>query len=893
MMISRPLYSDEFVGRRVELRFLADEFAAACKSGLRLVLIEGEAGIGKTRLLAEFFSALAAEATVVAGRCSEQVRSPYQPFAEIVNVLDPRSRLAALRPREPAVRQSEEKWAYFNAVAEVIRAEASRHPVAIAVEDAQWADDASIELLRFLPRRIVGSRCMLLVTLRSENFGQNAAAAALRSAGSRARGTTLQLRPLRRHEIKHLVQESVQKRGASLPPATVAQIEALAEGNPLFAEELARVALETGALSLHTHLPVTAESLLSERLSGFTPGERGLLYRAAVIGQSFDVWMLSAIASRDAADVLSVLERAVDGGLVQELAPNRFSFRHELVRQVLADRLVLSLAAPLHRRIAEELESLPNARERAAELAYHWSAARVAEKARVWNEHAARAALDVYAYRDAIRFYTDALRWEYPPGISRAGVYERLGTLLYVEGCGEEPARWFSLAAEEYQRYGNAVGAAHALLLEADQRWVDARTRESAKMAADAGDMLRSLGHRQLYAESLLGVARYAITLGEVERARAHLMEAAPFRQGFDAGSQASWHEVLGETYAVSGDARSAVSEFRAAAQLAAQSGVGELISQIENNFALAAFDLGDLDLAAARHQIAVDEAHRTGLMWRIAYSSLNYARTLTFKGQLERARSLVGDAFEAGVTTATFKTKAASVGIPLAVLLNDRALLNACAHESALAFAEQSGEIQRIASVGAAFAALRAVQGSEEEARRIVGRALRQIPHAHRAWDIFIAVARWGSPEDLRYARHLLEGSRGRPFVKRAYRLFFESLALRKRTLAAARLGESAARGFDRMGNTLYAAMARGSAGMAALEMPRDDGRRLTERQRQVAELVAEGETNRAIAQRLHISEHTVEHHISAIFVRLGLHSRAQVANMLGREHGNSGTPG
>ncbi len=373
------------------------------------------------------------------------------------------------------------------------------------------------------------------------------------------------------------------------------------------------------------------------------------------------------------------MQRAVDGGLVAERGA-LFEFRHALIRQVLADQLVLGLAAPLHTRIAEELEMLPNARERAAELAYHWSAARVADKARVWNEAAAESAWAMYAYRDAIRFYTDALRWNYPEGTARAAICERLGTLLYTEGCGEEPAQWFRRCRAEYERAGNAVGAAHALLLEADQCWVDARTEESAQIAARAAAALKAIGHTQMYAQALLGVARYAITLGHVDRTFAHLKAAHALRSHFDDGSRAAWHEVRGEACAVMGLRSEALSDFRTAARYAAQSGVSELIAQIENNFALAAFDLGDLDLATARHQIAVDEARRTGLMWRIAYSSLNYARTLMFKGEPERARDLIREALQSGVTTATFKTKAASVGIPLALRLHDRALLEAAA---------------------------------------------------------------------------------------------------------------------------------------------------------------------------------------------------------------------
>ena len=902
-MISEPLYSDEFVGRRDELSFLEEEFRAACESGVRFVSIEGEAGIGKSRLLAEFCTPLAAHATLATGSCSEQVRAPYLPFSGILARLDALADLAVhARDHE---KYAEEKYAYFTAVAELLRRRSARKPLVIAIEDAQWADSATVELLCFLLERLHAARCLIVVTMRADSLERNPAASMLRSAASRSRASIVQLRAMRRHEIRRLVQQSLKQR-APLEPAILAQIETLAEGNPLFAEELARTALEGGTLTFESHMPLSLQALLGERLLPFTHEERELLYRAALAGQTFDASLVAAISGLATGDVLHVLQRAVRCGLMRQSAEsaNRFVFRHALIRQALADQLILALAAPLHVRIAEMIEAAPDAGDRAAELAYHWSAARVPEKARFWNEAAARAAWTVFAYRDAIRFYCDALNWEYPAGTQRAAVYERIGTLLYIDGCGDEPAAWYLRSQHEYARAGNAVGAAHARLLEADQMWVDARTHESARAASEAASVLERLGHAPLHAQAMMSVARYSVTLGNVEAAQANLRAAYALCEHFDAGSLASWHEVSGEAKAVWGDRQGALYEFRNAARLAAQSGVSELIAQIENNFALAAFDLGDFELALARHQIAVDEAQRTGMLWRVAYSALNYARTLMFMGRLERARSLVRLALDTSVTTATFKTKAASVGVPLALMLNDRALLTACADERALHLAQQSGEAQRIASAGAAFAALRAAQGSPEEARAIVSAALRSIPRAHRAWDLLIAAALWGSENDWTYARALFAGAPGRPLVRRAYRLFFDAIVCAQTDPARSRrFGRLASVQFGRMGNAFYAAAALEASGardeaLAAyrrMGAVRDverlrthasagDAPMLTQRQLQIAHLVCKGLTNREIAGELHISEHTVEHHVSGIFERLGLHSRTQLAHVMGR---------
>lgn len=908
-MISAALYSDGFVGRHEELAFLQDECTEAREGRTRFVLIEGDAGIGKSRLVQEFLDAAAPPTLCAGGACSEQIRAPYLPFTEILQRLDPRGRLAPLRTSGRAT-YGEERALYFQSVAEVLERESARKPVIVTVEDVQWGDSATLELLRFLLTRMESARVLFLLTLRTEGVARNPALAALRSTASRKRCNTLQLRALRRNEIKHLVQGTLRRHRLHLEPATISQIEVLAEGNPLFAEELARIAVESGELTFHTHVPLSLQAILSERLSTFSDREREVLVRAAIIGETFEAPLLAAIAQWAVPEVLALMQRAVDRGLLVELpAPvPRFRFYHALLRQALADQLVLALAAPLHVRIASELESRPDAGDRAAELAYHWSAARVVEKAREWNERAAQAAWDVYAYRDAIRFYSAALRWDYPAGRRRAEIFERLGTLLYIDGCGDEPARWFRRCREEHSDLGNATGAARALLLLADQSWVDARTGESLRAASEAASTLDRLGERQLYAQAILSIARFSVTLGNALQSQAHLRALSRLHADFDPEMRIFLHEVRGEALALRGETDAALDDFREASRLASRSGTSELIAQVENNFALAAVDLGELQLACKRHRIAVQEAERTGMTWRVAYSSLAFAYTLTLLGRLAEARSVVWDALESGVTTATFKTKAATVGIPLALMLNDRALLEACADEDALRFAQQSGEMQRIGSVNAAFAQLREAQGSPHEARELLSRALAATPHVHRCWDLFVAIARWGSTQDVALARTELSAAQGRPRVQRAYALLFAALTARRGDGAhAKRLAVLAATAFRSMGDRVHEAAALEAAGRTAeavalydaMGSVRDIERlrmrsakntgELTARQREIAALVAQGATNREIAGRLHISEYTVEHHLSGIFVRLGIKSRAQLAHAVAQREASA----
>ncbi len=906
-MIAEILGNDGFVGRREELAFLHESFVRARDERARFVPIEGEAGIGKSRLIDEFGASIAADATIASGQCSEQVRSPYLPFSTILARVDTRGARRAFEPRERRG-NAEEKAAFFEGTARVLERAGQRKPLVAIVEDLQWADSATLELLDYLMANLDTARVLFLVSLRTEGAANNSALAAFRHHAARRRITAIRLRGLHRNEIRYLVARQLgDRRGPSIPAEAIAQIESLSEGNPLFAEELTRVVRETGGLNLATHAPLSLQAMLSERLTPLSEEERAVLVRAAIIGRNFEAAFLAKIVGLPLETVLDVLQRAVESGLVvgSTLAPLDFTFRHAMIRQALADQLIMGLAAPLHVRIAEELRALPDGENRTAELAYHWSAARVAEKARWYNERAAEAAWNLYAYRDAIGFYSMALRWEYPPGPHRAAAYERLGTLLYIEGCGEEPSVWFEKCRAEYARLENPAGTSHALLRLADQYWVDARTGQSLDAAARAAAMLEPLAKPAMSAEAILSLARFSITVGDVPRARTQLAAAAALSEHFDTALRASFHEVRAETHAALGNAREALADCRAASQLANRSGVSELIAQIENNFALVANDLGELDLAVERHEIARAEARRTRMLWRVAYSALNYANPLMLKGELQRARGLVWEAIESGVTTATFKTKAAAVGIPLALLVNDRRLLEACSDDEAQVHAARSHETQRIASVAAAFADLRFAQGAHDETRVLLARAVASLSRPHRCLSLFLQIAVAGSAADRAWAREMLAIPAARPRVRRAFRLLFEALApAPERPLHAARMAGLAAAAFSRIGWHLYEARALEAAGRtqealaryAAMGDVRDVERlrlcgenappavELSPRQMDVARLVADGETNRSIAARLHISEHTVEHHLSSIFARLGLRSRSALAARVGR---------
>lgn len=901
-MIFRAAYSEKFVGRREELAFLLDELAAARAGRLRFVTVEGEAGIGKSRLIAELQSRARDDVTTAIGACEERVDFPYLPFGALLGAFDRRLRASARWSERE--RAGEAKYAFFESIAATLGRESTRRPLLCIIEDLQWADAGTIELTSHLVRHLHAAPILFVMTFRSGEPSTDARLAGLRSVAARARASTIALRGLARNEMRQLLQQMLTARQAFAPHETLAQIEEHAEGDPLFAEELLGAALDGGGLHVSSDVPVSVQAILAERLSSVDADDRELLIRAANLGRRFSLGLLANVVERSLAEVTAATQRAVRARLLVlvEAAPEAYGFRHALIRHALAERLVFALAAPLHVRIATALEASPEGAASPAELAYHWAAARVAGRARVHYERAAQAAAQVHAFRDAIRFYGEALHWQYPPGAERARLYEGLGRLLYIEGCGDAARTRFAQCRDEHAALGDEVAAARASLLLADQCWVDADTARSLQIAREAAHAFERHSDKRGLGEALLAQARFAITLGDARAATAHLRRAGRLHRTFSAAARADFHEVRGDINAARGQTAEALDDCARATTLAGRLGDAELIAQTENNHALVAYDLGELTAARRHHERALHEAQRTAMAWRVAYCSLNFARTLMLGGDLLAARGHVRTALETGVDTATFKTKSASVGIPLALLLNDKPMLEACADERALEAAWRSGELQRITAVSAAFAELRFVQGARDEACSLLERALRGVTRLHRGCSLLVTVARYGSGEHIALAQTLLAASSGRARVRRGHTLLLAAASGRERLPSDhKRLAALAARQYELLGWTLYQTYALELAGHTAdaaalrvgmgspldlhaasrafTDKPPSGGRIISERQHQIAELIALGATNREIALRLHISENTVEHHVSNIFSRLGLRSRAQLS--------------
>jgi DNA-binding NarL/FixJ family response regulator len=484
--VGSRIASPDLIGRERELEGIASALHLAAAGEARTLLIGGEAGIGKSRVLTAALDAARAEgAATLVGGCIGLAEGSL-PFAPIVEALRPlvrdlqpdgldaaregsRGGRTELEPDEAARRASllgvaaelglladrrsqastgaelRPEWArsrLYEAFLELLRRLAADRPVVLAIEDLHWADDSTRELLAFLVRNARNERLLLLITFRSDELTRRHPLLFWLAETDRSPG-------VERLELRRLGQTAVARQLAGIlghPPDTglVASVYERSDGNPFFAEELLAAGAET------RRLPPTLREVLAARLAHVSERTLRLLGVAAVVGRQVDHDLLAELAGLSEPDLLDALEEAVAAQLlvVDESVPiERYAFRHALIGEAAAEAILPSQRRRLHVVIAEALERAPRLRgaEEAghlAEIAHHWFEGRELGRALVASVRAAEAASAASAFVEALRQYDRVLElWDVVPdpeeatGIRRIELLRR--TALAAQLAGE------------------------------------------------------------------------------------------------------------------------------------------------------------------------------------------------------------------------------------------------------------------------------------------------------------------------------------------------------------------------------------------------------------------------------------------------------------------------
>ena len=423
------------VGRDVELRQAIAALDEA-RGATRVVLVEGEPGIGKTRLMEELAAEAAARGTTVLwGRAYEGGATPaFWPWLPPLRALaTTRDESGGLAPELAAVIGSNgevggaadrTRFQLFDAVTGLVRAVAADRPLMVVLDDIQWADLASLELLTFVAGQLVDAPLLLACTVRQLEVGRNDAVVEALASLSRAPATRrIVLRGLSHLATAELV--GPRRRAAPSTTWSTAAIQDRAEGNPFFATELARLVVAErgrdealGAVAAGGDVPSGVRDVVRRRIALLPEATVRLLQTAAVVGRDVPLDLMTAAAGADVEldAVLDGIEPAVVHRLLAPVPdqPATFRFSHALVREVLADDVSALRRARIHLTVADALEATAGDLDDTAEiLAEHlWAAAPIGAgpRAAAALERAAEVAVRRYAFEAAEDFLTRAVQ---------------------------------------------------------------------------------------------------------------------------------------------------------------------------------------------------------------------------------------------------------------------------------------------------------------------------------------------------------------------------------------------------------------------------------------------------------------------------------------------------
>ncbi|MGW3359375.1 helix-turn-helix transcriptional regulator [Streptomyces bungoensis] len=687
--------SPVFVGRAEELDTLNEALGRAAAGGEpQALLLGGEAGVGKTRLVEEFTTAACRAGAVVAvGGCVEIGGDglPFSPFSTALRTLrealpeefaaagaGQEEELARLLPElgeAPAGRHDEQDMArLFELTVRLLERVAAERSVVLVLEDLHWADASTRHLLSYLFRTLRTGRLLVLATYRADDIHRRHPLRPLLAELDR-------LRTVRRIELARFTREEVARQIAGIlatepDPAQVDEIFDRSDGNAFFVEELAVAACE----GCCTGLTDSLRDLLLVRVEALPESTQQVARVIAEGGCTVEYGLIAAVARLTEDDLIEALRAAVGANILTVTpAGDGYRFRHALVREAVADDLLPGERSRLNRRYAEAVEAdatLLPADERVMRLAGHWYHARDAARALPAVLDASVVARRRHAYTEQLRLLERAMElWETAPEEVRSALRPVDYTDVYPP-CGCDPAttplRYLDLMAEaavagrfggERERALKIVRRALRLLeddpdpLRAAWFWVQ-RSRLVQSLArgdgwpelATAQDLVRGLPPSEVHAEVLALAANWSMLHRPGPEAFAAAERAVEYARMVGAREiELNARLTLGGLMVDSGDIEPGLAQMRQAMADALAEGVTHVVGRAHVNLPSELQSVGRDREAEPILRAGVAFTRRHGLLDDEAWVWGNLSDALYALGRWEEAAEAAQNALRVG----------------------------------------------------------------------------------------------------------------------------------------------------------------------------------------------------------------------------------------------------
>ncbi len=831
----------------------------------RTVLLSGEAGIGKTALVEQFVSQQASRTRGLWGACEALFTPrPLGPLYDVATLL--RGRLPEL------LAGTTERTPLFSA----LLAELQKNPVPtiLVFEDVHWADEATLDLIKFLGRRICRLPVLFLLTYREPELSPDHPLRLVLGDLPGQAVVRLSLSPLSEHAVTRLARQA----GRS-----VEGLYAVTGGNPFFVTEV--LASDTPGV------PLMVRDAVLARLARFSGGARSLLELASIVPKRAERWLLSTILG----SIEPALEECLASGML-ELAHTTVAFRHELARLAVESTLSPLRKQAQHAQVLRGLLSHEVAASQTARLVHHAIGAHDEELVLRYAPLAARHAAARDAHRQAAEHYRSAL--VYADLLDARGQQELHAELLdglanecSLTGQAQEAFQAYSAALLLWRHLDRIAQVGHTLYRLSGHCWRLGRSKDSYQYAVEAVKLLETLPPSRELGQAYANLSSEYMVSSNTEEALAwgrRAIEVA--RQFHDQETECYALFSMGSSTSCSGE-QEGLATLEQSLHLAREQGFEEIAA------------LSYMNLANALVRIRA-YAQATGYLQEgLAYCMEHDLDAFGSSLRADRARARLDQGDWAGAnedTTAllisprlTMLTRIAALVVRGLLLMRrgDPGVLQVL--DEAHDLAATGGEMQNITRVAAARAEWWWLQGQPEQCIAEATEGFQVALSCQRPWYLGeVAIWLWrggGMPEvpegalTLPFAREIQGDWQGAASLWAELGCPYEQALALADGDAEAQLKALAL--LEQLGAQPAAALVRrrlrtlGMPGLPRGPRPstRTNGAGLTSRQQEVLRLMAEGYSNPEIASRLFTSPRTIEHHVSAILAKLGVHSRVQ----------------
>jgi DNA-binding CsgD family transcriptional regulator len=854
----------ELLERSRELVALEESLAAVLGSSRgRLVLVGGEAGVGKTALVSRFCEEHGRSARILSSACDALFTPrPLGPLLDVAEVTGGEFEElveSGARPHEVAA-----------ALMGELRA---RAPTILVIEDLHWADEATLDVLKLLARRIDGVHALVVASYRDDELDR---AHPLRFvlgefASSQAVGR-LKLEPLSPLAVAALAE----------PHGVDAdELYRKTEGNPFFVTEV----LAAG----EGEIPDTVRDAVLAHAARLSPAARTLLEAAAVVPPPVELWLLETLA----ADVVDQLDECLTSGMLTA-APASVEFRHELARLAVEESLAPNRRVALHQKALAALAGSPSGAAELARLAHHAEAAGDRDAVLEFAPKAAAQAASLGAHVEAAAQYARALRFaDEQPLEARAELLKRRAFECHLTDQADEAAEAHKGAIECYRRLGDRRSEGDALRRLSATLWCPGRVAEAAQSGRQAVALLERLppGHELAIAYST--VLRLCTLAEDDEGALDWGTRAIELAQRLDNTEVLSHAQIsIGALEFLAG-APGGREKLERSLELAQQAELHEHVTHAYQLLVRVALHHRSYALVDRYVEAGLEHCSEHGF-------DLSRFYLLAYRARAELEQGRWSEAVDSAALVLRERSISTTPRILAFVVLG---LVRARRGDpdvwppldEALALAEPTGELPRIAPVAAARAEVAWLEGDSVAVAEETEAALELAVRRRAPWVVGeLACWRWRAG-----IREELPAEAAEPYVlqmrgewARAAELWAEIGCPYEAALALAGADDDdalrvALSEFQRFGarpaEAIVARRLRKRGARAVPRGPRAGTRKnpanLTSRELEVLALVAQGLRNGEIADRLFLAPKTVDSHVSAILRKLGVPTRGQAS--------------